>query len=243
MITINLLPQEYRKKERTPMVILLPVLGGIATVLSAIAVAAYVHFVWLAEVTNDRQTLDQTMAQKKPLLAYEKNLLAEESEFKKRADTITSIASGRILATRILDEFVDVLVAGDDRGEEGWLVHLKDLSLTPAKAGAASRRRKGRGAAKKGPKPGGELAFKGLALADRDVLAKFNYMHAFLQKSETYRLNYIDITDPKGRMEHFADDLRPRRAWTVDQKATLKDPSDVLAARKKIAEMARKEGK
>ena len=44
MITINLLPQEYRKKERTPLVLLLPFLAGIVGVLSAVAVAAYVHF-------------------------------------------------------------------------------------------------------------------------------------------------------------------------------------------------------
>ena len=62
MITINLLPQEYRKKERTPLVMLLPIFAGVACVFSAFAFAAYVHFVWRAEVETVQNLLTRETA-------------------------------------------------------------------------------------------------------------------------------------------------------------------------------------
>ena len=227
MITINLLPQEYRKKERTPIVLFLPIIAGVATVLSAAAVAVYVHFVWFADTQNKREMLEQTLAQKQPMLKHEKRLLAEEAEFKKRADTIENIAKSRILMTRILDEFVDVVADGDTLGEDGYLIRLKSFATSPPNSRGGRRGSRG----KKGAKSGGEVKFDGWALADKDPLAAFNRYHERLQESRTFRENYIAITDPEGRIENFSDGKLPAKGWTIKQTLTLRDPAGALTER------------
>ncbi|MCA9322045.1 MAG: hypothetical protein KDB53_14985 [Planctomycetes bacterium] len=235
MITINLLPPEHRKKERTPLVLFLPILGGVACVLSAAALAIYVHFAWLAETVSHREQLEQTLASKQPLLRYETSLLAEEAEFKKRADTISSIASGRILLTRIVDEFADVVADGDTLGDDGYLIRLSSLTISPPKAAA----RRGKDA---GPKSGGEVSINGWALADRDPLHEFNLFHERLQMSRTFVENYNEITDPDGRIDHFADEKIPSKGWTIKQTLSMKDPADSMKARESN-QLAEKSGK
>ena len=160
------------------------------------------------------------------MLKHETDLLAEEAEFTARADTIRSIASGRILFTRIVDEFADVVTEGDSQGEKGYLIWLKELSSSPAKDQVGAR-----GKGKSVAKTGGSLAFTGFALTDRDPLADFNAFHERLQVSRTYAENFLDITVPEGRIESFTDELLPTKGWSIKQSVTLRDPAEVLKAR------------
>lgn len=237
MITINLLPQDMRKRERTPMVLLLPILGGLICVLSAGAVAAYVHFVWLAEVVNARELQQAELAQKQPQLAYEKRLLAEESEFKKRGSTIEQIAAGRILMTKTIDEITEVTVAGDENKEEGYLVWVKEMKFSPA---TAARGRRGRGASKSG----GTLSLKGYALADQKPLQHLNWYHEAFKDSPMFKFGFNDLTDPTGSIEVFQDDVEPKKGWTMNFVATLKDPAESKKLRSEAMKlMAEKEDK
>lgn len=237
MITINLLPQEYRKKERTPLVMLLPMFAGVACVFSAFAVAAYVHFVWRAEIENEKTAREQALSQRQPRLTYEKRLLAEEAEYKKRGDTITGIAEGRILWTKILDQFTDVTVAGEELPEDGYLIWLKELKTSPPKRASV---RPGQKAAKSG----GQITVKGYAVADRDALQTYNAWHAAMTNSVLYDVAFNSMSKPTGSIEQFNDEKLPNRGWTIDVTVDMKDPAD---ARKREAELekefAEKEGK
>lgn len=221
MIQINLLPSEYRKAERTPLIVFLPLIAGLICVLSAGAVAGYVRFSWLAETRAERTSLDQTFREKKPQLVYHDNLLKEESEYQKQAKTITDIAGSRILMTRRLDELCNLIAEGDAGQHGGFLIWLQDLSVKPAKA----KRSRGK---KKGPKAGGSISFKGFALADHSPLQDMNKLHGAILKSEMYRDGYMGITDPGGSVQDFGDDLVPRKGWTVDMTLTMKDPAERL---------------
>ena len=234
MITINLLPQEYRKRERTPLVILLPILGGLVCILSAGAVAAYVHFVWLAGIRNEREMLEQTLAQRQPQLRYEEALLAEEKEYKKRADTIRNIASSRILMTEKLDGFVDITVAGDSSLNDGYLIWLKELKTAPSRPVAARR-----GQAPQ--KSGGEITIKGYAVADRDPLQDYNRYHEAIKNSDYFRFGFNDLSDPAGKVHVFNDEKQPAKGWTIDLSLTLKDPADARKLRERAAEQLRAE--
>ncbi len=229
MITINLLPKEYRKKERTPMALLLPILGGLVCVLSAASVAAYTHFVWLGEVENKRQSLEQELAQKQPRLRYEEALLTEEKEYKKRADTIKDIAAGRIVMTEKLDQLADITAAGVENADQGYLVWVKELKYTPP---AATSRRGARGAAVSG----GEIKLKGLALADQDPLVRLNYYHGALKNSDWFRYGFTEISDPVGNIEEFPE-LEPKKGWTMDLALQLNDPVEARKMREKARRM------
>ncbi|MCB9833250.1 MAG: hypothetical protein H6807_12330 [Planctomycetes bacterium] len=233
MITINLLPKEYRKKEKTPIALLLPILGGLICVLSAASVAAYTHFVWLGEVQNRRQGLDQELAQKQPRLRYEESLLSEEKEYKKRADTIKDIAAGRIVMTEKLDQLADITVAGDETADQGYLVWIKELKYSPPSANAGKTKVKG------APAVGGEMSLKGLALADSDPLVRLNYYHAALKNSDWFRFGFTEISDPVGNIEEFPE-LEPKKGWTMDLDLQMTDPVESrklrAAAMKMVAE-------
>ena len=228
MIQINLLPTEYRKAERTPLIVFLPLIAGLVCVLSAGAVAGYVKFSWLAETRSERVALDQTYREKKPRLAYHDNLLKEESEYKKQVETIKGIASGRILMTRKLDELCNLIAEGDGGQHGGFSIWLKDLSVKPA------RQQRGRGRSK-GPKSGGDIVFKGYALADHAPLQDMNKFHRAVLKSEMYRDGYIGITDPRGSVHDFGDDLVPAKGWSFEMTLSMKDPAERLKEMEKNA--------
>ena len=230
MITLNLLPPELRKRERTPLAVLLPLLAGLICVLSAGAVAAYVHFVWLSEVVNEREQLVAELNQKKPRLKYEENLLAEESEYKKRADTIKNIASGRILMTQRLDQIAEITTAGDSKSQESYLVWVKEMKYSPAS-------NRGRKRIKGAAKSGGQISLKGLTLADQDPLLHFNWFHGALKSSDMFKIGFDEISDPVGTIEMFSEEIEPRKGWTMDLALQMKDPIESKKLREKAMKM------
>jgi hypothetical protein len=237
MITINLLPIEYRKAERTPIVVFLPVVLGLICTLSAGAVAAYVHFARLSEVVNQRRTFQSELDQKKPNLKFEEALLAEEKEYKGRADTISDIASSRILMTKKMDELWTTIANGDANGE--YFVWLTELKALPPKTTPGAKNAKNAG-----PRSGGEYAMKGYTLADRDPLQDFNRLHGAVKASPLFK-ECIEINNPEGKIFSFNDERTPCKGWTVDLSLTLLHPSELAKSSKKNAasQVAEKPGK
>lgn len=237
MITINLLPQEYRRRERTPIVVFLPIVVGLVCVLSAASVAAYVHFVSLEQTVAQKRSLEADLQQKTPNLRYEESLLAEEKEYQARVETIEDIAASRILATKKLDQLWGTISAGDASGD--YMVWLTEMKSTPAKtSGNAAKAKKG-----DGPRPGGEIAMKGFALADRDPLQDFNRFHGALKASPIYK-ECIEVNNPDGKVNDFNDERVPRKGWTVDLAMSLVHPSELVKKEpKKAAQVADKNSK
>lgn len=232
MITINLLPEENRKRERTPIVVFLPVVLGLIAVLSAASFTAYFHFVRLSGAEGQKRAMQADLDQKTSNLKYETALLAEEGEYKSRAQTISDMAASRILVTKTLDDLWGTVASGDSNGD--YLVWLSEIKSTPPKSSAGQK--------SAGPRLGGEIAMKGYTLADHDPLLDFNRFHAAVKASQLMKQS-TEISNPDGKVTAFNDDRTPRKGWTVDLTLTLLHPTELLkAAAKTPGQVAEKPG-
>jgi Tfp pilus assembly protein PilN len=208
---INLLPLEYRKKEMTPIVVLLPLLSAITLI---VAVAFYWSWLRFGELSTAKGELEELTAlydSKKPRLNYLDALKSEEDDYRNRAQTIETIAASRILWTRKLDELCDVVAKG--KGGDSYLVWLHSLEAKPQ----LTRGRRG-----KGPPPGPRVEIEGLSFSDDDALRAFNNFHEVLTGSDFYLPDFVSINKPAGKSVEMDDEFTPRKAWTIKLSMDMK---------------------
>ena len=165
-ISINLLPQEYRKKEMTPMALLLPALACMTVVVALGAFWAWTHFGQLAQAKVRHAQFAETWAERKPRLDYQAALTEEEREYSARSETIRSIAASRVPWTRKLDELTDVVV-NDDNGER-FLVWLTSLNIKEAT---------NRGAGKSKTAVGDSVIVEGYSFSESGPLRQYIQFH------------------------------------------------------------------
>lgn len=204
---INLLPNEHRKKEMTPLAVLVPILVAVTLIVASGAFWAWLHFGELAQVRSHHEELANINDSKQDSLRYAANLRGETSDYKKRSETIEKIAVSRILWTKKLDELCNVVA--DDQGGERYLVWLENLEVKkPTNRG------------RKGAKKGEEVTMKGLCFSDKAPLQLFNNFHEALQQSAFYGRDFMSISNPAGKaVDAGGSDekpLKPSRGWTMD---------------------------
>jgi hypothetical protein len=127
MILINLLPDEYRQKRRTPIKLLLAVSASVAVNGTLAAYWAWTAFGVAAEVKSELGVLQDQKAGIDPQVAYHRDLEKESELFSAREDMLKTITANRISWTRKVDELIDVVNVGGD-GEK-YLIWLDDLSI------------------------------------------------------------------------------------------------------------------
>jgi len=128
MIHINLLPEEYRRKQRTPLKLMLAVSGAVALNASVAAWWGWMAFGVAAEVQSEYSVLQTEMDGLSPQVAYHKSLEAESLVYKHREDTLAGITNTRISWTKKVDELIDVVNRGGDG--QRHLIWLDDLTVT-----------------------------------------------------------------------------------------------------------------
>ena len=127
MININLLPQEYRQKKRTPFKLMLAVAASVAINGGLIGYWAWTAFGIAAEVKSELGLLKDTDASLQPQVSYHKSLESESQVFRSREETLGRITSKRVSWTREVDLLLDVI---NGRGQTpNYLVWLDDLSV------------------------------------------------------------------------------------------------------------------
>jgi Tfp pilus assembly protein PilN len=210
--TINLLPPELRKKERTPMKALLPFLGCVAAVGAGAAFWAWLHFGELATARNIKTDLEAQSQSRKPQLDYVKNLRSEETEYTDRAKTITTIAASRMNWTRKMDELVRVMT--DDHSGDRYLAWLRTMDVKPPN-----------GAAKGKSQEGEQVTLKGLCFSshndETNALKRCNQLQEATNQSDFFRPDFVAMNNPTGRVEVLDDDLKPSNAWTLEMLMTM----------------------
>lgn len=221
MITrINLLPAEYRRKERTPLKTLLPVLACITVGVAAGAFWAWLHFGELSQVRVTHSGLEDQNNQQKPQLAYLASLKGEQAEYADRANTIKEIASSHVTWTRKLDEFWDV-VNESHRGER-FLIWLTEMEVKRPDARGVAQAGKG---AKK-PVEGERITLGGLSFSnvnnEGDPLQRLNQFRDAILGSEFFKTDFLEISNPAGKAVQMDDGLDPSKAWTLDLAMTMK---------------------
>jgi hypothetical protein len=208
MIKVNLLPAEYRKVERTPILRFVTIVCGVVLSASAICAFLYVHFGHLEEVVSDRQKLEDAYHTKKVEADKSKALAQEAQEYKARRETIEKIGQSRLLWSRKVDELCDIIHnKGDTERHLVWLSDMRTLR--------ASIPRKGQ----KGPASPGGLYIKGFSGGSE--IHRLSDFHLDTKNSEFFE-DFSTIDNPEGELVEFSDELIPKSAWTFDYNMRLK---------------------
>lgn len=114
MITINLLPEEYRKKARTPIKLMLAISTVVAINSGLIAYWSWLSFGIAAEVETARSVLQLEMDGLTPQVKYHDSLDAETKIYASREQTLSAITKNRVLWTKKVDELIDIVNIGGD---------------------------------------------------------------------------------------------------------------------------------
>lgn len=207
MITINLLPEEYRRTARTPLKLLLALGLAVAINGSLIAYLGWVTFAVARAVDSEQSTLQLDMDGLTPQVAYNKALEVEKGFYKSREETLGSITKSRVSWTRKIDELIDVV----NRGGEGQrhLVWLDDLVTTEN----ADPRLNSYGSVRASGHSGSE---------------KFAQVANFLEDLEgsPFISDFHPPAPPEGTQSLIDEDLVPSIVWAFPLSLSLKGPEE-----------------
>lgn len=207
MIRINLLPEEYRRKAKTPLKLMLAVSLMVAFNASLASWLAWMYFGVEARVASEKAVLQTDMDGLTPQVAYHRSLEGEARLHKHRESALNQITKSRISWTRKVDELVDVVNRGGDG--QRHLVWLDDLNVTQETAAA-------RGGA-------GSLKATGHSGSD-----KFAQVANFLEDIETS--SFLDGFHPpapaEGSEAKKDEELAPSVVWNFPLTLELKKPEE-----------------
>ncbi len=127
MITINLLPDEYRKSKRSSFKAMAAIAAFVAVDATLVAWWAWTAFGVQAQIEGHLAVLQGEYDNQAPQVAYHRSLERENKEFLSREQTLNDISTTRIAWTEKVDQLVDVVNRGGD-GEK-YLVWFGDLNV------------------------------------------------------------------------------------------------------------------
>lgn len=208
MILINLLPEEYRQQQRTPIKLLATVACMVALNGSLLAWWAWTAFGVAAEVSAELSVLEDTMGSLRPQIDYHKALDQENRQYKSRESTLRSITSNRVSWTQKVDQLVDVVHRGGS-GETKYLVWLDDLSVSQKED---SRRSTFGNFKASGHSGSGNFAHVANFLED---IERSPFIHGFTQPAP-----------PEGSQSSVDKDLIPAEVWSFPLELALLSPEE-----------------
>jgi Tfp pilus assembly protein PilN len=209
MIRINLLPDEFRKKARTPIKLVLA-LVAVVTINAGMATWwAWQRIGIQSEIDSEAASLQTEMDGLNPQVTYHQALESEAKQYKSREETLASITSSRISWTKKLDELIDVV----NRGQNGarHLVWLDDLQVTQTSDPKA--------------KVPGTVRAAGHSGSD-----KFAQVANFLDDLEAspFVVDFQPPAPPEGSQTNVDESLMPPVAWSFPLSLTLKSSEERL---------------
>ena len=138
MIRINLLPEEYRRKSRTPIKLMLTVAGVVTVNAGLLSWWGFLAFGIQAEIESERAVLQTESDGLTPQVNYHKSLEGERLRFASRESALAAITKSRIGWTRKIDELIDVVNdGGEGRRHFVWLDDLVVSQRPDARAKSA----------------------------------------------------------------------------------------------------------
>ncbi len=207
MIRINLLPEEYRKRHRTPLKLMLAVSVGVAANGMLLAWYAWLAFGVSAEIDSERSVLQTELDGLTPQVTYHKALTGEQTRFAAREQTLGSITASRISWTRKVDELITIINAGGE-GERHfvWLDDLNAQQTTSARARNA-----------------GSVKASGHSGSDN-----FAQVANFLEDLETSTFieDFLPPAPPEGTQTLVDKELIPSVVWAFPLSLELKSPEE-----------------
>lgn len=129
MIHINLLPQEYRRRERTSIKVFSTVMASVVVVCTSLGYFGHVYLNEYKKIESERMQQQEKLDGLQKLAAYDDALVSEAAEYQRRSQTIQKIANSRLLWTKVLDQFVDIVNNNGDTGRHmAWFQNLSTRS-------------------------------------------------------------------------------------------------------------------
>ncbi|MEZ5963379.1 MAG: hypothetical protein R3F56_05980 [Planctomycetota bacterium] len=109
MIRINLLPEEFRRADRTSPKVFAASLAALILVCCAGGWFGLCYFGELGELEIKQRNLIETMTAKNEMAKYSDALVADKQAYEMREATIRQIGSSRMLWTEFMDQLIDVV--------------------------------------------------------------------------------------------------------------------------------------
>ncbi len=216
MITINLLPEEYRRTARTPIKLMAVLALSVAVNASLLAWWSWLSFGVAAKIETARSVLQLEMDGLTPQVNYNKALEKEIAYHSSREKTLAQITSNRVEWTRVLDDLVDVVNAGGD-GVEHY-IWFDDLSVSQQSAHAGKRR-------------GANQSYGTLRCNGHSGSAEWNQVPAFLddigdpELSDLMQIFYPPAA-PEGNLNDSDKGLIPAVNWSFPLTLELRPPEE-----------------
>jgi hypothetical protein len=207
MIRIDLLPEEYRRKSRTPIKMMVAISLIVAVNSSLGAWLGWQAFGVAARVESERSVLHTENDGLKPQVAYHRALDAESKRHEAREQTLAQITASRLSWTRKIDEFIDVVNRGGDG--QSHLTWFDDLT---AQLGGGSR-----------GKSAGSFQASGHSGSDN-----FGQVANFLEDLEEspFIVDFLPPAPPEGSESQTDEELMPKVVWAFPLSVELKTPEE-----------------
>ncbi|MEM6674011.1 MAG: hypothetical protein AAF726_14290 [Planctomycetota bacterium] len=133
MISVNLLPDEYRRRAKSPIGMIAAIAGAVLVNASLIAYWGYLEFGVSANIETTRQVLLDDFNGLKPQVDYHNKLEKEIQTRSAREQTLSQITKNRVLWTKTLDELLDIVHAGREGIEH--FIWFDDVDVKMAEGG------------------------------------------------------------------------------------------------------------
>lgn len=150
MIKVNLLPPEYRVKERTPLPMMLGILGGVVLTSLSIVAFLYLRFGMYPDVVTQLRNKEQTKIFFMQKAKRHDELVVEKTNLEKLDKAVEQLKDARYPWTKAIDDLAWMVERGnkDKSIVKGW---YEKLDFGPPRQGG--RRPPGAG------KEGGKVTF------------------------------------------------------------------------------------
>jgi Tfp pilus assembly protein PilN len=215
MIRVNLLPQELRRAESTPLKQFFATMGAVVVVALSVVSWLFVHLGKLGPREQDLRTIEEEVKTQAAKVAESKNLAGWLQDYKTQYEKIDKVASTRVLWSRKIDECWEVVVNPNPAGK--YDVWLKSLA----------------GKVSDSAKTGGEVTFSGASAGPQ--VYKLSDFHEAVTSSDFFK-DFGAITYPAGTREPLGGaDREPKEGWTFQMNLQLRNLKELNDARLKAA--------
>ncbi|MEM1453110.1 MAG: hypothetical protein AAF957_29100 [Planctomycetota bacterium] len=211
MISVNLLPDEYRRRAKSPVGMIVAIAAAALVNTSLIAYWGYLEFGVSANIETTRSVLQLDLDGLKPQVEYHKKLEKEIQTRSAREQTLAQITKNRVLWTKTLDELLDIVHAGREGIEH--FIWFDDIDVKMEDGGA----RRGN--------------FGELKASGHSGSTEYDQVANFLEDIEDPELSALwqlfgKPAAPEARVNEPDEDLIPSVNWSFPLTIKLLSPED-----------------
>lgn len=210
MIRIDLLPQEYRRAERTAPAVFIATMGLVAFATIAVFGAGYSWFSVVGKAQGEVEIAKENLANLKPRADYSDRLEVEKKEFSARLVQIEDFSDSRILWTKKLDLLASLVDSPpENTPSTGWFESL-DMQMD-------SGRKMG-------------LNLKGFS--ETGEIRRVSNIHATLKGHPEFFDGFVGISNPAAKVV-IDEEFDPKESCEFEFSLELLDKSAANDKKKK----------